>query len=60
LGRAAVRPRQRITAAGPRPGARRQHHHDRFHGRSDLVGLVLGGTAHKVIHLADRPVLVIR
>ena len=29
-------------------------------GRSDLGGLVLGSTAHKVIHLADRPVLVIR
>jgi nucleotide-binding universal stress UspA family protein len=29
-------------------------------GRSDLTGLVLGSTAHKVIHLADRPVLVIR
>jgi nucleotide-binding universal stress UspA family protein len=29
-------------------------------GRTDLVGLVLGSTAHKVIHLADRPVLVVR
>ena len=29
-------------------------------GHSDLVGLVLGSTAHKVIHLADRPVLVVR
>jgi nucleotide-binding universal stress UspA family protein len=29
-------------------------------GRSDLAGLVLGSTAHKVIHLADRPVLVVR
>jgi nucleotide-binding universal stress UspA family protein len=29
-------------------------------GRSDLVGLVLGSTAHKIIHLSDRPVLVIR
>jgi nucleotide-binding universal stress UspA family protein len=29
-------------------------------GRSDLVGLVLGSTAHKVIHLADRPVLIVR
>jgi len=29
-------------------------------GRSDLVGLILGSTAHKVIHLADRPVLVVR
>ena len=27
-------------------------------GRGDLAGLVLGSTAHKVIHLADRPVLV--
>ena len=29
-------------------------------GRGDLAGLVLGSTAHKVIHLADRQVLVIR
>ena len=29
-------------------------------GRSDITGLVLGSTAHKVIHLTDRPVLVIR
>lgn len=29
-------------------------------GRSDLAGLILGSTAHKVIHLADRPVLVVR
>jgi nucleotide-binding universal stress UspA family protein len=29
-------------------------------GRSDLVGLVLGSTAHKVIQLSDRPVLVVR
>jgi nucleotide-binding universal stress UspA family protein len=29
-------------------------------GRTDLAGLVLGSTAHKVIHLADRPVLVVR
>ena len=29
-------------------------------GRSELAGLVLGSTAHKVIHLADRPVLVVR
>ena len=29
-------------------------------GRGDLAGLLLGSTAHKVIHLADRPVLVIR
>jgi nucleotide-binding universal stress UspA family protein len=29
-------------------------------GRSDLAGTLLGSTAHKVIHLTDRPVLVIR
>jgi nucleotide-binding universal stress UspA family protein len=29
-------------------------------GRSDLAGLVIGSTAHKVIHLSDRPVLVVR
>ena len=29
-------------------------------GRGDLAGLVLGSTTHKVIHLADRPVLVVR
>ena len=29
-------------------------------GRGDLTGLVLGSTAHKVIHLADRPVIVVR
>ena len=29
-------------------------------GRGDLAGLLLGSTAHKVIHLADRPVLIIR
>ena len=29
-------------------------------GRGDLTGLVLGSTAHKVTHLADRPVLVVR
>jgi len=29
-------------------------------GRSDLASLVLGSTAHKVIHLSDRPVLVVR
>jgi nucleotide-binding universal stress UspA family protein len=28
-------------------------------GRGDLAGLVLGSTAHKVIHLSDRPVLVV-
>ncbi len=29
-------------------------------GRGDLAGTILGSTAHKVIHLADRPVLVVR
>jgi nucleotide-binding universal stress UspA family protein len=29
-------------------------------GRSEITGLVVGSTAHKVIHLADRPVLVVR
>jgi nucleotide-binding universal stress UspA family protein len=29
-------------------------------GRSDLAGLVLGSTTHKVIHLTDRPVLIVR
>ena len=29
-------------------------------GRSDLTGLVLGSTAHKVIHFSDRPILVVR
>jgi nucleotide-binding universal stress UspA family protein len=29
-------------------------------GRGDLAGLLLGSTAHKVIHLAGRPVLVVR
>jgi nucleotide-binding universal stress UspA family protein len=29
-------------------------------GRSDFAGSLLGSTAHKVIHLTDRPVLVIR
>ena len=29
-------------------------------GRSDLAGLVLGSTAHKVIHLSEVPVLVVR
>jgi len=28
-------------------------------GRGDMAGLVLGSTAHKVIHLSDRPVLVV-
>ena len=29
-------------------------------GRGDLAGLILGSTAHKVILLSDRPVLVVR
>ena len=29
-------------------------------GRGDVAGLVLGSTVHKVIHLTDRPVLVVR
>jgi nucleotide-binding universal stress UspA family protein len=29
-------------------------------GRGDLAGAILGSTAHKVIHLADRPVLIVR
>jgi nucleotide-binding universal stress UspA family protein len=29
-------------------------------GWGDLAGLLLGSTAHKVIHLADRAVLVVR
>ena len=29
-------------------------------GRGGLAGLVLGSTAHKVIHLTDRPVLIVR
>ena len=29
-------------------------------GRGDLAGLLLGMTSHNVIHLADRPVLVVR
>jgi nucleotide-binding universal stress UspA family protein len=29
-------------------------------GPGDLAGLVLGSITHKVIHLADRPVLVVR
>ena len=29
-------------------------------GRGDFSGALLGSTAHKVIHLADRPVMVIR
>ena len=29
-------------------------------GRSDLTGALLGSTAHKVIHLTDRPVMVVR
>jgi uncharacterized protein len=30
------------------------------HGRGDFTALLLGSVAHKVIHLADRPVLVAR
>ena len=29
-------------------------------GRGDLAGLLLGSTAHKVIHLSHRPVLIVR
>ena len=29
-------------------------------GRGDLAGRLLGSTAHKVIHLTDRPVLIVR
>ncbi len=29
-------------------------------GPSDLAGLIVGSTTHKVIHLSDRPVLVVR
>lgn len=29
-------------------------------GRSNLAGLLVGSTAHKVLHLADRPVVVLR
>ncbi len=29
-------------------------------GRGDLAGALLGSTAHKVIHLTDRPVMVVR
>jgi len=29
-------------------------------GRGDLTGLLLGSTAHKVIHLSHRPVLIVR
>ena len=28
-------------------------------GRSDLGGLLLGNTAHKMIHLADQPILIV-
>jgi nucleotide-binding universal stress UspA family protein len=29
-------------------------------GRGDLAGLLIGSTAHKVLHLTDRPVLIVR
>jgi nucleotide-binding universal stress UspA family protein len=29
-------------------------------GRGDFAGALLGSTAHKVIHLTDRPVMVVR
>ena len=29
-------------------------------GMGDLKGLIIGGTAHKVLHLADHPVLIVR
>ncbi len=29
-------------------------------GHGDLAGLLVGSTAHKVIHLSDRPVVVVR
>jgi nucleotide-binding universal stress UspA family protein len=30
------------------------------HGRGDLAALLLGSVAHKVVHSADRPVLIVR
>jgi nucleotide-binding universal stress UspA family protein len=30
------------------------------HGRGDLTALLLGSVAHKFLHLADRPVLIVR
>jgi nucleotide-binding universal stress UspA family protein len=29
------------------------------HGRGDLTALIGGSTAHKVVHMADRPVVVV-
>ena len=29
-------------------------------GRTGMIGVMLGSTAHQVIHLSDRPVLVVR
>jgi nucleotide-binding universal stress UspA family protein len=29
-------------------------------GRGDIAGLLIGSTAHEVLHLTDRPVLVVR
>jgi nucleotide-binding universal stress UspA family protein len=51
-------------AAGAIVAAAQDHNADIIvmgsRGRSDLAGLFLGSTAHKVIHLSDRPVLVVR
>lgn len=44
--------------------AAQQHHAGLIvmgsHGRGDVVALLLGSVAHKVLHLADRPVLIAR